>query len=132
MKFCVKCGKELMDEAVICIGCGCAVREEKTIVSKKTSGLNVAAKVFMVIGTVGNSWLSVFILFLTIVWNEPITVITLFLFLIPWALSWCLPMTIVYFKKTKKGEPIGVGFKICTLLFVNTIAGILMLCDNDK
>lgn len=24
MKFCTKCGKELMDEAVICPGCGCA------------------------------------------------------------------------------------------------------------
>lgn len=25
MKYCSKCGKELMDEAVICVGCGCAV-----------------------------------------------------------------------------------------------------------
>ena len=25
MKFCTHCGKELMDEAVICVGCGCAV-----------------------------------------------------------------------------------------------------------
>ena len=25
MKFCSKCGKELMDEAVVCTGCGCAV-----------------------------------------------------------------------------------------------------------
>lgn len=25
MKYCAKCGKELMDEAVICPGCGCAV-----------------------------------------------------------------------------------------------------------
>lgn len=24
MKFCSKCGKELMDEAVVCTGCGCA------------------------------------------------------------------------------------------------------------
>lgn len=24
MKFCQKCGKELMDEAVICTGCGCS------------------------------------------------------------------------------------------------------------
>jgi len=27
MKFCSKCGKELMDEAVICTNCGCAVVE---------------------------------------------------------------------------------------------------------
>ncbi len=25
MKFCAKCGKELHDDAVICMGCGCAV-----------------------------------------------------------------------------------------------------------
>ena len=25
MKYCSKCGKELLDEAVICVGCGCAV-----------------------------------------------------------------------------------------------------------
>ena len=25
MKFCQKCGKELHDDAVVCIGCGCAV-----------------------------------------------------------------------------------------------------------
>lgn len=25
MKFCAKCGKEILDEAVICPGCGCAV-----------------------------------------------------------------------------------------------------------
>ena len=27
MKFCSKCGKEIMDEAVICPGCGCAVSD---------------------------------------------------------------------------------------------------------
>ena len=25
MKFCTHCGKEILDEAVICVGCGCAV-----------------------------------------------------------------------------------------------------------
>ncbi len=28
MKFCEKCGKEIMDEAVLCPGCGCAVNKE--------------------------------------------------------------------------------------------------------
>ena len=27
MKYCSKCGKELLDEAVICMGCGCAVEQ---------------------------------------------------------------------------------------------------------
>lgn len=30
MKYCTHCGKELLDEAVICVGCGCAVAETKT------------------------------------------------------------------------------------------------------
>ena len=25
MKYCTKCGKELCDEAIVCVGCGCAV-----------------------------------------------------------------------------------------------------------
>ncbi len=28
MKFCEKCGKELLDEATVCVGCGCAVDEQ--------------------------------------------------------------------------------------------------------
>ena len=28
MKFCQKCGKEIMDEAVVCPGCGCAIKND--------------------------------------------------------------------------------------------------------
>lgn len=28
MKFCSKCGKEIMDDAVICMNCGCAVENQ--------------------------------------------------------------------------------------------------------
>jgi hypothetical protein len=44
-------------------------------------------------------------------------------------LVWCLPMIFSYSKKLQTGAPVSTGFKVCTLLFVNTIAGILMLCD---
>lgn len=27
MKYCSKCGKQLLDEAVVCVGCGCLVGE---------------------------------------------------------------------------------------------------------
>lgn len=30
MKFCAHCGKEIMDEAEVCLGCGCAVEKEAT------------------------------------------------------------------------------------------------------
>lgn len=31
MKFCEKCGKELLDEAVVCVGCGCPVQADEGI-----------------------------------------------------------------------------------------------------
>ena len=30
--FCTKCGKEIMDEAVICVHCGCSTQNPQTIV----------------------------------------------------------------------------------------------------
>ena len=107
MKFCTKCGNELIDEAVVCTKCGCLV-EKVQQKNNSESGLKTAAKIFMILGTIG---------------------LGISCFLIP--LAWCIPMTVVYFSKIKKGEPVGTGFKVCSLLFVNTIAGILMLCDKD-
>ncbi len=103
MKYCSKCGAEMMDEAVICIKCGCAT--ENTRVTQD-SGLTIAAKIFMILSTVASA-----------------------IYLIP--LAWCIPMTVSYFNKVKKGQPVSMAFKVCTLLFVNLIAGIIMLCDKD-
>lgn len=75
-------------------------------VQQRDSGLTTAAKVFMIISTV-----------------------VMGLYIIP--LAWCLPMTISYFNKVKYNQPVSTAFKICSLLFVNTIAGILMLCDKE-
>ena len=47
-------------------------------------------------------------------------------------LVWKIPMTVRYCRSTdKSGLSVGTGFKICSLLFVSMIAGILMLCDNE-
>ena len=106
MKFCTKCGNELMDEAVICTKCGCSTTPLPTPNENKKNCLSSIAKVFMIISTV-----------------------FLGLYLIP--LAWCLPMTIIYSNKIKKGKTVSTSFKICCLLFVSTIAGIIMLCDKD-
>lgn len=42
MKFCEKCGKEIMDEAVICPGCGCAV--EKAVAQQEVQTVAVPKK----------------------------------------------------------------------------------------
>ena len=108
MKYCTKCGNELMDEAVICPKCGCATGYQSISnnVQASSSGLKTAAKILMIIGTV-----------------------IMGLYIIP--LAWCLPMTISYCNKIKRGEKISTGFKICSLLFVSLVGGILMLCDQD-
>ena len=108
MKYCTKCGKECMDEAVICPNCGCAFaskpieKEDK----KRVTALQTAIKVLLVIGTIIQGVL-----------------------LVP--LLWCIPMTVSYCKKVDKGEHVGAGFAICTILFVSTLGGFLMLFDRS-
>ena len=106
MKFCQKCGKEIADEAVICPGCGCAVSNEK---SEKggNDGLAVASKIFLILACIGQGFL-----------------------ILP--LAWCLPITISICNRMKRNEPVGTGLKVCALLFVNLIAGILLLCRSDE
>lgn len=103
--FCEHCGKALSDEAVMCPNCGAPTRNYS---EKRSDDRHIVTKVFMIIGCV---------------------MMSLGGFLIP--LAWTLPMTIIYFRRTRDGIPIGTGFKICTLLFVSLIAGIIMLCTED-
>jgi hypothetical protein len=35
MKYCQKCGKEIADEAIICLNCGCSTQGEQTINTAK-------------------------------------------------------------------------------------------------
>ena len=110
MKYCTICGAEIADEAVVCVHCGCAVQPLNTNVSTntETSALKIVAKVFMIIGCVASA----------------------FFFLFP--LAWTIPMTVSYCRSIENRQPVSVGFKVCTLIFVNAVAGILMLCDNDS
>ena len=104
MRYCNHCGKEINDDAVICINCGCSTQNNEL---KKSNSLQIAAQVFMIIST--------------IYWG---------FFLIP--LAWCIPMTVALSNKIKSGEQISTGFKVCILLFVNIISGILLLCDTNN
>ena len=106
MKYCEKCGAEMHDEAVICVKCGCEVKNRK-VNQNSNEGLDIAIKIFMILSCVAWAF-----------------------FIIP--LAWIIPMTVVASNKMKNNEPIGTGFKICTLIFVNTIAGILLLVRNEK
>lgn len=110
MKYCSHCGSEIFDEAVICPHCGCSVQEtiKATPVNNTSSEKNtirLIAKVFMILGCISVGWT-----------------------LIP--LIWCIPMTVKYWKACDNGEDVSTAFKICSLLFVNLIAGILMLAEE--
>ncbi len=108
MKYCVHCGNELLDDAVICPKCGCRVpniREEKKEESSDTDLLIAITKGFMVLGCILSGFL-----------------------LIP--LLWTIPMTVSLFKKYDNKEKISMKFKILSLIFVSRIAGILMLVNE--
>ena len=48
------------------------------------------------------------------------------------SLVWTIPMTVYAKNRLNAHEYIGTGFKICTLLFHNLIAGIILLCMNTE
>lgn len=123
MKYCKHCGAQVRDEAIFCPACGCSTEDQTSFTNKnKESGLQIAAKIFMILSCAltapGFLWMIIFGGWLAVI------------FLLP--LSWRIPMTVEYIKLLKGARPrVGIGFKICTLLFVSLVAGILMLCDSQ-
>ena len=108
MKYCSHCGGELYDEAVVCVRCGCSVDNRGASLQKsgRDETLSTVIKVFLIIGCIAEGWM-----------------------IIP--LAGCIPMSVSIFGKLKRGEPIGMALKICTLLFVSLVSGICLLCMDD-
>ena len=52
MKYCGKCGQEILDEAVICVHCGASQEEEALKPAKKAGKLNVGMLVWSIINIV--------------------------------------------------------------------------------
>ncbi len=99
----------------MCPGCGCLVKEN--IIQKH----NTAVKVLMILSCVSASLGALLFIFLGLWWGVAIygfiaivDFIMLFLFL----------------DAVKEKKIVGLAFKIITLLFVNAIAGTLLLCEN--
>ena len=121
VKFCNHCGAQVMNEAVICTKCGCSLQSQNQV--RGSTGLQTAAKVFMILSCVFYGLIG-FAYILIGISNILVFVLAPFL--------WSVPMTVSYCNAIKNNRPVGVGFKICTLLFVDFIAGILMLCDRGN
>ena len=113
MKYCTKCGEQIDSDAVFCPYCGARNGDNTNVIvsqnekKKANSGLVVAAIIFMILGTIFDA-----------------------LYIYVFSLVWTIPMTICYISLALSDKKIGKGFKICCLLFVSLIAGILMLCDD--
>ena len=116
MKYCTNCGSPLAEGMNFCGNCGVPVAGQAAETAERVyeppyydaprqrdDGLVTVAKVFLILGCIGFG-----------------------VFLIP--LAWCIPITVSIFRKLNSGEEIGAGLKVCALLFVNLIAGILLLC----
>ena len=139
--FCSHCGHEVSDEAVVCIHCGCMIDRPKQTNRRvvqnisnnnqtKTSGLKITAEIFMIISIA--LFILYFFLLLGFVIIYPLNtdvILPGFIYLTP--LIWQIPMLCNYSNKIKNGEPISIGFKICTLIFFSLVAGILLLCDQE-
>ncbi len=138
MKYCPKCGAELLDEAEMCPSCGESLAKKS---SSNNGTLYTVAKVFMII-TIAASLIGALMSVITLAGLGSLAtsaeelaalkitqIAALIGYLIP--LAWCIPMTISLSKKVKNREPISTAFKVCTLLFVNIISGICLLCAKN-
>lgn len=112
MKYCSHCGTELSDDASFCSHCGVCVQNGNGGVAwqrnESNNNLITCIKVFLIIACIVNALSSFGI-----------------------ALAWCLPMTIQIFRRMREGIPVGLALKVCTLIFVSLVSGILLLCYND-
>lgn len=141
MRYCQHCGSEIHEDAVICVHCGRSLEQQKPAQSSTKSNsdtLITIAKVFMIISCVATP--AIGLLYGLIFLIPAIATATAELLIIPIIiilcccipLAWTLPLTISVHNKSKNHEPVGTGIKVCTLIFVNMIAGILLLCANDE
>ena len=111
VKYCTKCGYQLDLKAKICDNCGCKtddikVNQSSTSSSNKSS-TRTAANLFVILGAIFYC-----------------------IYIVP--ILWIVPLTIAYFKKNKKNEKIGIGFKIAILLLVSVIGGVILLVEEDN
>ena len=51
MKFCTKCGKQIMDQAIVCPGCGCLVEKNSTVFAPSANESKTQAS--LILGIVG-------------------------------------------------------------------------------
>lgn len=110
MAFCKYCGAEIDESAKFCPQCGADQQYDavyEPVSNSSSDDLGLVIKIFLVLGCISFGW-----------------------FIIP--LAWCIPMTVYAWKRIDRREKIGIGFGVCTLLFVSMIAGICLLVRSGS
>lgn len=140
MKICPECNAKNFDTEKICNKCGSPILEKYELYAQiKSPTLSHAAKIVMIsqVASVVVFVLACFLICILAVAlsndyeNANLIPLVIIGFSMSLPLCWCLPMTYHYCNRTEKGIPVGLAFKICTLLFVSLIAGIMMLFNSD-
>ncbi len=125
--YCKNCGKEILNEAVICPSCGYPTDNYNKINAKNNTELITASKIFIILSIVAAS--------IGILTSIVFLCMGYFLLILA-IIALCIPIIIGYFafkklNKAKSRQEIFI-ISILTLVFCNIIAGILMLCISDK
>ena len=117
-KFCSNCGTEMPESFPFCTNCGQSFNKDtnyytnnnsKELKLSEVGAIRIITLILMILCTIANAFMYFFI-----------------------PLLWCIPMIISYVKNIKEKKPISTSFKVCTILFLGIIPGILMFCDDIK
>ena len=111
--------KKIYDGFTACPECGYPVKTEKVYSNDKSNVI----KLFMIL-----EWSMIVILYFIsgLISGD---IVYAFCSFIP--ICWCIPMTIIAFRKIGVREKFSTGFKVCITIFVSTVAGILLLCNDE-
>ena len=121
MKYCSNCGTQLPDDAAFCTQCGRSVNGAPQGAQSQMAASAWAAQ------QEDKNLMKTIINVLLIISCVLEGICTLGI-----ALAWCIPITLKVRAKMQAGIRIGTALNVCTLLFVNTIAGILQLCLDEE
>lgn len=128
MKKCIKCGAEF-EEGRFCPVCG--ADQENTTNTNSDNNVNNSGNYANMSNSSSANNAGTFtglqsVAFVFMILSTVLGIIAIF------PLCWMIPMTVHYYRACRDRLPIGIAFKVCSLLFVSLVAGILMLVDDDN